>query len=51
MSTCGFRVSMARMGSVRRLYLEAYTLAMAELKRNIDAPSDEVLTKGFDARP
>ena len=32
---------MPRMSSVRRLYLEAYTLAMAELKRSIEAPSDE----------
>ena len=32
---------MPRMSSVRRLYLEAHTLAMSELKRSIDAPSDE----------
>jgi len=40
--------SMPRMASVRRLYLEAYTLAMAELKRSIDAPSNEV---GLIKRP
>ena len=32
---------MPRMSSVRRLHLEAYTLAMAELKRSIEAPSNE----------
>ena len=41
MSTPGPRISMPRMSSVRRLCLEAHTLAMSELKRSIDAPSDE----------
>ena len=33
-------ISRARMTACRRLYLEAYTIGIAELRRSVDSPGD-----------